>query len=117
MGLHTWFYKDKQLFEQTQLLYEQCEKHAHNEIYLDDMELRQINHEIDMLCEQNDAGYHDIFRTTKRNSDQTYTSDIIYSKKECDDWLEDNSSTIYNMYKDLLYKFWSEYPDGVIEFL
>ena len=83
MGQHTWFLKSKELYLKQNELYEKLDKFENDEIYLDDLELLQINTEINEIDEQNDAEYHDLFRTSKRNEDGTYIDDVISSKKEC----------------------------------
>lgn len=85
-------------------------------IYLDTLEKFQIDSEIDKINSLNDAvGFHDVFRTSKREIDE-YLLDVIYSKKECDQWIYDNEESIWVMDKSLLDKFWETYPDGVIDF-
>ena len=132
MGLHTWFYKDRILYDEEQSLHDKLEQHDNNEIWLDDLELLQINHRIDEIDELNNAGYNDLFRTFKREADDSYTLDVIYSSKECKQWLIDNDKFIYfshtihdtpeqiaeNKEKALirLAEFWDKYPDGVIDF-
>jgi hypothetical protein len=97
-------------------LYAKLDKHESGEEWLDDLDLQHIRYEIDELDEINKTDYHDMFRTSKRNADNTYTDDVLFSKQECDNWLEENSETIYYMDKDYLDRFWNEYPDGVIYF-
>jgi len=129
MGQHTWFLKDKELYLKQSKLYDKLDLFENDEIYLDDLELNSINYEIDKISKENDVDdFHDVFRTSKRNSDKTYTDDVIFSRKECFNWLENNSSEIYfpgpplepdNNKKHAinhLNKFWDEYPNGVIYF-
>ena len=130
MGLHTWFYKNKELYSEYRALWERLDKHENYEIYLDDMELLQINHRIDEISDLNDAAYHDAFRTSKREKELTlnlksgvveringeYTLDVIFSKKECDKWLIDNAEMVYSISTEYLDKFWNEFPNGVIDF-
>ena len=113
-------------------LYDKLDKFENNEIYLDDLELLQINTEIDEIDEQNDTEYHDLFRTGKRNEDSTYTDDVIFSKKECFEWIDkpencvsfkntvfdtDEQEKINREYSiNKLNEFWDKYPDGVIYF-
>ena len=132
MGQHTWFLKSKELYLKQNELYEKLDSFEECEIYLDDMELYQLNHQIDEIDKENRAEYHDLFRTSKRNSDGTYTDDVIFSKAECFEWINnpDNGVSFKNTVFDShevemenkewaiveLNKFWSEYPDGVIYF-
>ncbi len=81
------------------------------------MEIFQIETRIDEISLLNDADYHDVFRTSKRElNNGEYTLDVIYSKQKCDKWLEDNNQTVYYMNKEYLEKFWKEFPNGVIDF-
>jgi hypothetical protein len=132
MGQHTWFSKNKQLYLQQEKLYDKIDAHEKNEIYLDEIELLQIESEIDEIDEKNNTDYQDLFRTGKRNSDGTYTDDIIFSRKECFDWIEnpENLVSFKNTIFDTdeqeeinrkrainkLNAFWDEYPDGIIHF-
>jgi hypothetical protein len=132
MGQHTWFIKNKELFLKQNELYEKLDAFEENKIYLDNMELLQINAEIDEIDKHNRTDYHDLFRTVKRNEDGSYTDDVIFSKEDCFKWLEINVNTISfkhcywetneqeAKYKQealiRLNKFWDEYPNGVIYF-
>ena len=58
MGQHTWFLKSKELYLKQNELYEKLDKFENGEIYLDDLELLQLNTEIDEIGEQNDTDYH-----------------------------------------------------------
>ncbi len=132
MGQHTWFLKNKELYEKQNRLYEKLDKHEEGEIYLDDMELHQLNHEIDTIDNQNQTEYHDVFRTNKRNTNNTYTNDVLFSKDECFKWI--NNPDNYVSFKHTIFdtdeqeklnkkiaiqklnEFWDKYPDGVIYF-
>jgi len=132
MGQHTWFLKSKELYLKQNTLYEKLDLFENNKIYLDDIELIQLNHEIDEIDELNNTEYHDLFRTSKRNKDGTYTDDVIFSKKECFEWLDKPENLIsfkYTIFEtdeqeklnrefsiDKLNEFWNKYPDGVIYF-
>ena len=132
MGQHTWFLKSKELYLKQNELYDKLDKFENNEIYLDDLELLQINTEIDEIDEQNDTEYHDLFRTGKRNEDSTYTDDVIFSKKECFEWINkpENLVSFKNCHWETdeqeeinrkycikkLNEFWDKYPNGVIYF-
>ena len=132
MGQHTWFYKDQELRAKEVELWKKLDQHDDGTIWLDDMEIYQINHEIDEIVKSNGAEFHDLFRTGKRNEDGTYTDDVILSKEQCDKWLKDNSDTVSfrHVYWETeeveaqhraaalksLNEFWEKYPKGCIDF-
>jgi hypothetical protein len=91
MGQHTWFLKNKDLYLKQNKLYDKLDSFENDEIYLDDLELNSINYEIEKIDDQNDVeDFHDVFRTSKKNSDGTYTDDVIFSREECFTWLQNN---------------------------
>jgi hypothetical protein len=117
MGLHTRFHKRKDLYDEQKSLYEKLDKHDAGIEFLDDLELYQIQSRADEISDLNDAQCHDLFRTNKRESDGTYTLDILYSKEQCYKWVKENEAYVYNNdYQDSLKRFWDTYPDGVIDF-
>ena len=116
MGQHTWFYKNKELYLKEQEIYSKLDKYEDGEIFLDDLDLLALNSEADKINDKNDAGYHDLFRTWKRDENGYYTEDKIFSKQECDKWLEDNKDVVGDVNTESLNKFWEEYPNGVIDF-
>jgi hypothetical protein len=116
MGLHTWCYKSRELYDEQNSLYKKLERHESGEEFLDDLELLQVETRSAEIYELNETDYHDVFRTNKREFDGQYTYDVIYSKEECDKWLKDNSHLVSNLSKEYLEKFWNEYPDGAIDF-
>ena len=132
MGQHTWFVKDKELYLKQNELHDKLDLFEEGEIYLDDMEIYQINHQIDEIEKENKAEFHDLFRTNKRNPDGTYTDDVILSRKECFEWINkpENRVSFKNTVFDSeeqeqlnreysinkLNEFWEKYPDGVIYF-
>ena len=132
MGQHTWFLKDKELYLQQNELYKKLDSFENDEIYLDDLELYQLNSEIDQIYKENKADYHDLFRTSKRNVDGTYTDDVIFSSKECFEWIDkpenlvsfkntmfetDEQERVNRQYSiNKLNEFWDKYPNGVIYF-
>lgn len=132
MGQHTWFLKSKELYLKQNELYDKLDKFENDEIYLDDLELLQLNTEIDEIDKQNYTDYHDLFRTGKRNEDGTYTDDVLFSRKECFEWIDkpenrvsfkhtisetDEQEKINRKYSiNKLNEFWDKYPDGVIYF-
>lgn len=116
MGQHTWFYKDRDKYLKMKELYEKVDKAENYEDGYDELDAEDFYDEAEKLNEENKADYHDCFRTSKRNNDRSYIDDIIFSKKECDEWLKNNKETIYHLDKECLDRFWEEYPNGVIEF-
>lgn len=116
MGQHTWFYKNRKLYDEERSLYKVLDDHDNGENYIDELELISINNDIDDIDELNETEYHDIFRTNKRNADGTYVDDVIYSKEECDKWLKDNEGLVSSLNEELLNSFWEEFPNGVIDF-
>jgi len=119
VGQHTWFYRDQELRRKEIELWAKLDAYDNGEIWLDDLELLQINHEINKIRKQNDTEYHDIFRTNKRNEDNTYIDDVILSKANCDEWLEENKDLVNweeRINRKLLNKFWEKYPNGAIDF-
>jgi uncharacterized Zn finger protein len=132
MGQHTWFLKDKELYLKQNKLYKKLDSFENDEIYLDDLELYQLNSEIDQIYKENKADYHDLFRTSKRNVDGTYTDDVIFSSKECFEWIDkpenlvsfkntmfetDEQERVNREYSiNKLNEFWDKYPNGVIYF-
>ena len=132
MGQHTWFLKSKELYLKQNELYEKLDSFEDGETYLDDLELLQLNTEIDEIDKHNDTEYHDLFRTRKRNEDNTYTDDVIFSRNECFEWIDKQENLVsfkntvfetdeqekinreYSIKK--LNEFWNKYPDGVIYF-
>ena len=132
MGQHTWFLKDKELYLKQNELYKKLDSFENYEIYLDDLELYQLNSEIEDIDKENKADYHDLFRTSKRNVDGTYTDDVIFSSKECFEWIDkpenlvsfkntvfetDEQEKVNREYSiNKLNEFWDKYPNGVIYF-
>jgi hypothetical protein len=132
MGQHTWFLKDKELYLKQNELYKKLDSFENDELYLDDLELYQLNSEISDIDKENKADYHDLFRTSKRNVDGTYTDDVIFSSKECFEWIDkpenlvsfkntvfetDEQERVNREYSiNKLNEFWDKYPNGVIYF-
>lgn len=116
MGQHTWFYKNKDKYLKMIELYEKSEKAENCEDGYDQSDAYAFEIEAEKLWEENESNYHDCFRTSKRNEDNTYIDDEIFSKKECYEWLENNKETIYSIDDESLNKFWEEHPNGVIVF-
>jgi hypothetical protein len=132
MGQHTWFLKDKELYLKQNELYKKLDSFENDELYLDDLEIYQLNSEIEDIDKENKADYHDLFRTSKRNVDGTYTDDVIFSSKECFEWIDkpenlvsfkntvfetDEQERVNREYSiNKLNEFWDKYPNGVIYF-
>lgn len=132
MGQHTWFQKDKARFVRREELYERLSKFEDDMIYPDDIEVSQITEEINEISKENYAEYHDVFRTGKRETDKSYINDVIFSREECFNWINDpiNKVSFKNTAFDdarqekinkkaaikLLNEFWDKYPNGVIYF-
>lgn len=117
MGQHTWFFKNKTHYSLQKEIDRKWTSFDDGEIYLDDLEQSQLFEKEKELNKLNNySEYHNCFRTSKRNEDKTYIEDEIFSKKECNEWLEENKDTIYYIDKEDLDKFWEKYPEGVINF-
>jgi hypothetical protein len=116
MGLHTWFEKDKELFNEVNSLYEKLYKHENYEIFLDEIDIIHIEVRISEIEELNKTDFHDCFRNVKRNKDGSYTDDIIYSEEECMKYLIYNKEFIQSVNRRRLWEFWDKYPNGVIYF-
>lgn len=132
MGQHTWFYKDKELYLREQELEEKIELYSEGKLELSDFEIKSIQNEIDEISDKNDAEYHDLFRTHKRTSDNSYIEEIITSKSQCLEWV-DNPDNVVSFKKtifeddeqealnkkralELINEFWNKYPNGLIDF-
>ena len=116
MGQHTWFLKDKDIFNQEQNIYKKLDKYESGEIEYDDTDYLMLQKESMRLWDENKTEFHDCFRTNKRETNGEYCLDIIYSLEECDKWLLDNKELIYYLNLDSIQEFWFKYPNGVIEF-
>ena len=117
MGQHTWFLKSKDLYFKSEALNEKLDELEEKDL----SEFFRVEEEMSKIYAQNSAPYHDIFRTGKRNSDDTYTDDIIFSREECFEWINNPDNHVSfdednEWVTKQLNKFWDEYPDGVIYF-
>jgi len=120
MSCHTWFYKDKE----TYLKYILIEEH-------DDLEeelLDKLYTELDCSKE----GYHNLFRTNKRQSNDEYPEDMLTSYEETIKWIENPDNKVifnYNINYTLeeiesckqatyisIKRFFEKYPNGLIIF-
>ena len=126
MGQHTWFVKSKAAYLEQEELYERLENDYTGEFSYD------LYVDINRIEKENNAEYHDLFRTGKRNSDGTYTSDTLSSLAETLDWINDPENlvtfrrTVFDTqlqklkYQEealeKLQEFWEKYPDGLIYF-
>ena len=129
MGMHTWFYKDKKLYDECIVITNKLDRHDIGIENLSDRELLELNHELDGIEERNDTSYHDLFRL--KNKD--LADKVLYSKAECTKWMQENKESLY--FSDTMFdtpekieelkkeklksldEFWESYPNGVIEFL
>jgi hypothetical protein len=132
VGQHTFFYKRKDLYLEEQELYKKLDDFDNGEIYLEDLELNQIHYRLQILVKLNHTRFHDLFRTGKLKEDRSYIDDVISSRKECFEWIEDPKNLVSfkhvyyesdedtKIHKQLsiqkIHEFWNEYPEGVIAF-
>ncbi|HMT01709.1 MAG TPA: hypothetical protein PKD00_00125 [Burkholderiales bacterium] len=121
MGLHTYFYKSKELYDLCDKLYNSLDDHESGKLNFDEIILTLIRHKIEDTEKENKADYINIFKTKKRDLIKGgYTNDVIYSKEECFEWLKNNKVTYINddieLATNLLNEFWDKYPHGVISF-
>lgn len=132
MGQHTRFYKDQDKYNTIQELYKKIESHDSGENWLHDYELRGIEETIETLENEIETNYSDVFRSNKKESDGSYSIDVIYSEEACYKWIEDNKDlvsfayTIFDSLEDIekykkrayeiLKEFWNKYPNGCIDF-
>ena len=126
MGLHTWFVKSKAAYLEQEELYERLENDYTGEFSYD------LYFDINKIEKENNAEYHDLFRTGKRNPDGTYTSDTLSSLTETLEWISnpENHVSFKNTVFDTdeqeaeyrenaiikLKEFWEKYPEGLIYF-
>ena len=126
MGQHTWFVKSKAAYLEQEELYERLENDYTGEFSYD------LNVDINKIEKENNAEYHDLFRTSKRNLDGTYTSDTLSSLAETLEWISnpENHVTFRRTVFDTqlvelkyqeealekLKEFWEKYPEGLIYF-
>ena len=116
MAQHTWFSRDKKIYDKIVSIEKRIEDHENDLKFLDDLEIYQLRSELSDLHKKGDTEFHDCFRTSKRESDGDYCKDVIYSEVECDKWLDENKETVYQIDKVRLSQFWKKYPNGVIYF-
>jgi hypothetical protein len=132
MGQHTWFAKDRQLYEEMTEMYQKLNDFEDGLNDLDDYEISKLESKIESIYDSINTDYHDLFRTNKRDSDGEYISDTITSREDCFEWINnpDNlvsfRNTIFdsdeqemiNREKSIekLNEFWDKYPNGLIYF-
>lgn len=132
MSQHTLFLKSKSLYYDLQKLYEKLDKFEKNEISLSDAELNKIQHKIDLIECNNKTDYDDLFRTNKRNEDNTYLDTVITSREECFEFINNPENLVsfkhtitdtdvqekINRKKAIkeINQFWKQYPWGLIYF-
>lgn len=126
MGQHTWFVKSKAVYLELEELYKKLENDYTGEFSYD------LQIDIDKLDKENGTEYHDLFRTSKRNPDGTYTGDTLNSLAETLEWITNPENlvtfrhTVFDTdaqetkYREKamvkLQEFWEEYPEGLIYF-
>lgn len=97
MSVHTWFYKDLELYREYISLPENVDEEYEMDLY-----------------NSLDTQYHDIFRLNSCILQDT----ILTSREETIKFLEDNKKLLdiyeYTLFK--INKFWNEFPNGVIDF-
>lgn len=113
MSLCTHFLNSRELYEKSLALYIQLES---EDIYLDDIEVLQIETQLNEIYNASKTEFYNCFRTTKREDDGSYTLDVLFSKKETYQWLEENKDNVYIINYNKLNEFWDKYPNGVIYF-
>lgn len=132
MGQHTWFLKDREVSNKMNELFLKLDAHDEGEIYLDDIELLQIETLLNSLDETNETEYHDLFRTDKRQNDGSYIEEELTSLKQTLEWIKNPANKVsfkrvYNntdeeeqMYRkeaiQQIHEFWDKYPNGIIRF-
>lgn len=112
MGQHTWCSKHIKLYKACHLLddLEEPDSGMPEEIT---SKVIEINLD---LWGISSSEYHDVFRSFKKESDDSYCEDIITSREACEAYLEENKKYIFNINKEQIDAFWDEYPSGVISF-
>jgi len=116
MGQHTWFYRDKKIYDECASMHDTLDKVETGELLMPDNEYQEMNAKVEELSDTNKTDYHDLFRTWKREPSGEYTHDVIYSKEQCMSWLKENYDNVGKVNINMLNKFWEEFPDGVIDF-
>lgn len=120
MGCHTWFLKDKELYLKRVEVRNKMELMRECDAEYDVVEYDRLFDEAFNLHLKNKTEYHDLFRTNKLTDDGDYTTDVIYSREECFEWINNRNNKVYFTDVELavrkLNEFWDEYPNGVIEF-
>ena len=96
MGQHTWFLKNKTDFFREKQISDLLEKHEVQEIHVDNY--LELDSEFWNLHDSNKTEYHDIFRTNKRNTDNSYIEVELFSYDETVKWIEENEETIYHSF-------------------
>lgn len=106
MGQHTWCYKSKQIQKEMDEIYDEYEKTSDSSIL----------EKYDELFDSNESEFHDIFRTWKKQEDDTYLEIQLNSREETLRWIDENMEFIDYLNIDKVNEFWDKYPDGFIEF-
>lgn len=122
MGQHTWFKKNKKLYEEQMNLYKKLYSHEIGKINLDENELKSLHMQINAIDKENEVKqFNNIFRTSKRDENNCYIDEVIVSRKQCLEWIEDEKNLVrFSFPKDeviqKINEFWDKYPDGLIYF-
>lgn len=118
MGQHTWFVKNKKLLDKVNEIYDILDKHENGDIWIDSTEKYSLEGQVEEIDNKNDAGFHDIFRTSKRNQDGTYTDDILTSLEESLEFINTPENKVHKdeFTEKRLREFWEKFPDGAIYF-
>lgn len=88
--------------------------------------------EWNIIFEENQAPYHDLFRTNKYRKNGDYITDQLTSREQCFAWIADPKNKVSykrSIFDDdeqepknkieahrLLNEFWDKYPNGLINF-
>ena len=112
----TFFYSDKKTYLKVMDLYQKIYDNDSKLISLSERDLNSIWKKIEHYEDLIYTEYKNCFISRKRKSDGSYIDDVIFSKKECIKWIEDNKSTISIINLNKIDEFWDKYPNGVIDF-
>lgn len=113
---NTWCYSDKKIYFKVKELYQKIYDNDNHITKLNEKELNSIWKKIEHYDELIKTNFNNCFITTKRKNDGTYIDDVITSKKECIEWIENNKKYISKIDLYKVNEFWDKYPNGVIDF-
>ena len=112
---NTWFYSDRKVYFQIKALYQELFENDQN-ASLSDLEVNEIFNKIDYYEHLIMTDFNNCFISSKRNENGYHIDDIILSREECIEWIENNKSTISKIDLNKINQFWDKYPNGVIDF-